>query len=96
MTFTNSGANDTFAVGGTNLGTVNTTANYVTGTVTCSGSTMGASGATVTVTLGTCLGLDEERPEHRGQLPVDAERHRHRLAGNPMSTAIVTGSNGTF
>ncbi len=96
VTFTNSGGNDTFTVGGTNLGTVNTGANYVTGTVTCSGSTMGASGATVTVTLGTCLGSTRNGPNNGASFQWAPSASVTDLAGNPLSTATVTGSTGTF
>ena len=96
VTFTDSGGNDTFTVGGTNLGTVNTGANYVTGTVTCSGSTMGASGATVTVTLGTCLGSTRNGPNNGASFQWTPSASVTDLAGNPLSTATVTGSTGTF
>jgi hypothetical protein len=97
VTFTNAGANDTFTVGGTNLGTVNTTANYVmSGTVTCSGSTMVASGATVTITLGTCVGSTRNGPNGGDNFQWTPNAAVTDLAGNPMSTTVVTGSTGTF
>jgi hypothetical protein len=83
-------------VTGTNLGTVNTTANYVTGTVTCSGSTMAASGATVTVTLGTCFGSTRQGPNAGDNFQWTPTAAITDLAGNPISTATVTGSTGTF
>ena len=96
VAFTNSGSNDTFTVGGPDLATVNTTANYVTGTVTCSGSTMIASGSTVTVTLGTCVGSTRTGPNAGDNFQWTPSATVTDLAGNPMSTTVVTGSNGTF
>ncbi|HST17035.1 MAG TPA: hypothetical protein VLK36_05155 [Gaiellaceae bacterium] len=96
VAFTNVGANDTFVVSGTNLGTVNTTANYVTGAVTCSGSTMVASGATITVTLGTCLGLTRNGPNAGDNFQWTPTATITDLAGNALSPSTVTGSTGTF
>jgi len=96
VTFTNSGPKDTFTVGGTNLGPVNTTANYVTGALACSGSTMVASGATVTVTLGACLGLTRNGPNNGDNFQWTPGAAITDLAGNAISTATVTGSTGTF
>ena len=96
VTFTNSGGNDTFVVGGTNLGSVNTTANYVSGTATCAGSTMSASGSTVTVTLGACGGSTRNGPGGGTQFLWTPSSAMTDLAGNPVSTATVTGANGGF
>jgi hypothetical protein len=96
VTFTNVGSNDTFVVGGTNLGTVNTTANYVNTSVTCSGSTMVASGATVTVTLGGCTLSLRNGPNGGDNFQWTPPATITDLAGNALSSSTVTGSNGTF
>jgi hypothetical protein len=53
---TNSNSADTFAISSANFGTVATGANYVSGDIAWTSSTMTQSGATVTITLGTTTG----------------------------------------
>jgi chitinase len=91
--FTNSASADTVAVTGTNLGTVNTQADYVSAALTCSTSTISMSGAVVTLTLGGCLPATAQRTN------VAATAFKWTpsvgvtdLAGNAMSTTLVTGS----
>lgn len=54
---TNNGSADAVTVTGTNLGGVNTAANYVAANRTCGTSTMVLAGSDVTVTFGGCTGL---------------------------------------
>jgi len=96
VTFTNAGGNDTFTIGGTNLGTINTTANYVMGTVTCAGSSMVASAGTVTVTLGACTGATHTGPPKGTAFFWPPSAAITDFAGNPISTAVVSGSQGGF
>lgn len=96
VTFTNAGGNDKFTVGGTNLGTINTTANYVMGTVTCAGSSMVGSATTVKITLGNCTGATRTGPPKGTAFFWPPSATITDLAGNPISTALVTGSQGGF
>jgi hypothetical protein len=99
-TLSSSGSSTTVAVANTNLGTVNTQANYVVLTVTCSSSTMAMSGSVVTVTLGGCggalallLASTNVTPSKFVWTPTTTVTD---LAGNPMSATAVTGSTGGF
>jgi hypothetical protein len=94
--FTNSGANDTIAVTGTNLGSVNTQANYVTGTLSCGASTMAMSGSIVTVTLGGCTPTTAQRTNvGNTTFKWTPSATVTDLAGNAMSATVVTQSGGS-
>jgi hypothetical protein len=96
LVVTNAAARDTIAVTGTNLGSVNTAANYVKATLTCGSSTMTMSGSAVAVKLGGCTPTTAQRTN------VGASAFTWTpsvtvtdLAGNPMSTAVVTETGGS-
>ena len=95
VVFANSGANDTIAVTGTNLGSVNTQANYVTGGLTCGSSTMTMNGSVVTVTLGGCAPTSAQRANvGNTTFKWTPSASVTDLAGNAMSAAVVTQSGG--
>ncbi len=95
LVFTNSGANDTIAVTGTNLGSVNTQTNYVSATLTCGSSTMLMSGSTVSVTLGGCTPTSSQRTNVANTtFKWTPSASVTDLAGNAMSTTVVTQSGG--
>jgi hypothetical protein len=96
VVFTNSGANDAITVTGTNLGSVNTQANYVTGTMTCGSSTMAMSGSVVTVTFGGCAPTTAQRANvGNTTFKWTPSTTVTDLAGNAMSAAVVTQSGGS-
>jgi len=91
VSFTNSGATDTFTLSSANYGTVNTNGNVVSANVSCASSTVVQNGATVTITLGT--------PSPAGSLNTYATARNMSwtpaasakdLAGNAMSTTART------
>ncbi len=88
----NSGNNDTVTVATTNLGSVNTAANYVSATRTCTTSTIVLSGSVVTLTLGTCgVGNTGVATSAFIWTPVAAAKDQ---AQNPMSTTARTATTG--
>ena len=93
--FTNTGGGDTIAVTGTNLGSVDTHANYVKATLTCSASTMSTSGSTVAVTFGGCAPAGSARKNAaRSAFTWTPSASVTDLAGNSMSTTAVTQTGG--
>ncbi len=95
--FANSASADTVAVTGTNLGTVNTQADYVSAALTCSTSTISMSGAVVTLTLGGCLPATSQRTNvATSAFKWTPSASVTDLAGNAMSTTLVTGSTAGF
>jgi hypothetical protein len=96
LVLTNTNSRDTIAVTGTNLGTVDTEANYVKATLTCGSSTMLMSGSTVTVTLGGCTPTSAQRTNAgNSAFTWTPSASVTDLAGNPMSTSAVTESGGS-
>src|SRR5262249_1032552 len=95
-TFTNAGGNDTFTIGGTNLGAINTTANYVMGTGTCAGSSRVGGARTRTGPPGACTGATRTGPPKGTAFFWPPSAAITDLAGNPISTALVSGSQGGF
>lgn len=96
LVVTNAGGTDTIAVAGTNLGTVDTQTNYVKANLTCGSSTMTMSASTVVVTLGGCTPASAQRKNARDSaFSWTPSSSVTDLAGNPMSTAPVTASDGS-
>ena len=101
ITFTNSGSNDTFAAtsptcsGNGNFGTVGTGSNYVTGTVTFTGSTItwDSTNDTLTFTLGTVTNGTKNNVATNvtaGKPGYTASGNVTDNAGIPLSTTAFT------
>jgi hypothetical protein len=89
----NSGGNDTFSITGVNDGTVNMHANYISGNISFTSSTLVMSGATMTATLGTCSNasklITNSTAANMTWAPTGSAKD---LAGNTVSTASHTES----
>ncbi len=93
----NSASNDRVTVAGVNLGSVNTQANYVSAALTCGSSTMTATDSTVTVTLGGCApGSSQVTGVASSVFKWTPSGNATDLAGNGMSTAVLTGGASGF
>jgi hypothetical protein len=88
---TNSSSADTFAITSANFGSVATGADYVSASVTWTGSTMIQSGASVTITLGTTTGASSLKTNATAKAMVwTPSATATDLAGNAMSTTTRT------
>jgi Bacterial Ig-like domain len=92
--FTNNGSTDSFSVLSTNLGSVATNGNYVTGTVTFSATmTRSADGASIIITLGTASGVQGTPVTAKGMTWTFTAAVKD-LAGNTISAGSWTESDG--
>ncbi len=85
-------AADILTVGTTNLGSVNTAADYASATLNCTTSTIVLSGSVVTLTLGTCDKSNKAAATSAFiWTPLAAAKDQ---AQNPMSTTARTATTG--
>ncbi len=84
---------DTVTVGTTNLGSVNTVANYVAGDRTCA-STIALSGSVVTLTLGACNDTTRNNVATSAFIWTPSASALDQ-AQNPMSTTARTATTGS-
>ncbi len=90
--FSDASSADTLVISGTNLGTVNTAADYVKGTKSCTASTMVLSGSVITVTFATCDAMKTGVGSSAFiWTPLAAAKDQ---AQNPMSTTARTATTG--
>lgn len=94
VTITQSSSNDSLAVSGVNLGSVALKGNYVSKTVTFSGSSMVLSGDSVTITLGTPSATNSLEDDNTSRAPVwTPSASAYDRAANACSTATVTATS---
>ncbi len=93
-TITQSSNNDTLAVTGASLGTVELKGNYVSKTVSFTASTLTLSGSSIVLTLGTPSASSSLEDENNSRSPVwKPSSSAKDLAENSCSTSSVTASS---